>query len=267
MVIQLICYYLVKRVRYFPAIPRWHWCFPYHYDDVRMGAIASQITSRTSVYSTVYSDADKKKHQSSASLAFLWGIHRDRWIPRTKGQLRRKCFHLMTSRLLIYIIPWYMQVYCCALFCSSCIISIWGELSNNFTIWLRYFSWFNIPWHLISSCPYFSIVSSCLIRIGFRIEYKLQRAGPARLVVHITIYAWVSRVYHSEYTYKVKANDDRNTMNHTCSTVAMVAVVVIAPYQITRNGGCVYCCQFPARVGCPQLLCRLCRQLQPKADQ
>ena len=25
------------------------------------------------------------------------GIHRNRWIPRTKGQLRVKCFHLMTS--------------------------------------------------------------------------------------------------------------------------------------------------------------------------
>ena len=45
----------------------------------------------------VYSDADQRKHQSSASLAFVWGIHRDRWIPRTKGQLRGKCFHLMTS--------------------------------------------------------------------------------------------------------------------------------------------------------------------------
>ena len=50
-----------------------------------------------SVYSTVYSDADQSKHQSSASLAFVWGIHRDRWIPRTKGQLRGKCFHLMTA--------------------------------------------------------------------------------------------------------------------------------------------------------------------------
>ena len=29
-----------------------------HYDDVRMGAIASQITSLTIVYSTIYSDAD-----------------------------------------------------------------------------------------------------------------------------------------------------------------------------------------------------------------
>ena len=57
----------------------------------------NQITSLMVVYSTVYSDADQRKHQSSASVAFVWGIHRDRWIPRTKGQLRGKCFHLMTS--------------------------------------------------------------------------------------------------------------------------------------------------------------------------
>ena len=62
-----------------------------------MTTMASQITSLTVVYPTVYSDADQRKHQSSASLAFVWGIHRDRWIPRTKGQLSGKCFHLMTS--------------------------------------------------------------------------------------------------------------------------------------------------------------------------
>ena len=47
-----------------------------HYDDVMIGAMASQITSLTIVYSTVYSGADQSKHQSSASLAFVWGIHR-----------------------------------------------------------------------------------------------------------------------------------------------------------------------------------------------
>ena len=41
-----------------------------------MGTTASQITSLTIVYSTVYSDVDQRKHQSSASLAFVWGIHR-----------------------------------------------------------------------------------------------------------------------------------------------------------------------------------------------
>ena len=40
-----------------------------------MGAITSQITSLTIVYSIVYSDADQRKHQSSVSLAFVWGIH------------------------------------------------------------------------------------------------------------------------------------------------------------------------------------------------
>ena len=48
----------------------------HHYYDVIMGAIASQITSLTIIYSAVYSDADQSKHQSSTSLAFVRGIHR-----------------------------------------------------------------------------------------------------------------------------------------------------------------------------------------------
>ena len=38
-----------------------------------MGAMASQITSLTIAYSTVYSGTDQSKHQSSASLAHVWG--------------------------------------------------------------------------------------------------------------------------------------------------------------------------------------------------
>ena len=57
----------------------WWWppfqCDTY-YGDVIMSMIASQITSLTIVYSTVYSGADQRKHQSSVSLAFVWGIHR-----------------------------------------------------------------------------------------------------------------------------------------------------------------------------------------------
>ena len=41
-----------------------------------MEAIASQITSLTIVYSTVYSDADQRKDQSSAPLALVRGIQR-----------------------------------------------------------------------------------------------------------------------------------------------------------------------------------------------
>ena len=47
-----------------------------HYGDVIMDAISTQISSLTFVYSTVYSDADQGQHQSSASLAFVWGIQR-----------------------------------------------------------------------------------------------------------------------------------------------------------------------------------------------
>ena len=40
-----------------------------------MIAMASQITSLMIAYSTVYSGTDQRKHQSSASLAFVGGIH------------------------------------------------------------------------------------------------------------------------------------------------------------------------------------------------
>ena len=47
----------------------------WHYNDVIMDAMASQITSLPIINSTVYSRLRSKEHQSSASLAFVWGIH------------------------------------------------------------------------------------------------------------------------------------------------------------------------------------------------
>ena len=63
-----------------------------HYNDVIMGAITSQITSLMIVYSTVYSDADQRKHQSSASLAFMRGIHRLTVNSPHKCPVTRKMF-------------------------------------------------------------------------------------------------------------------------------------------------------------------------------
>ena len=57
-----------------------------------MSTIASQITSLTIVYSTVYSGADQRKHQSSASLAFVQGIHRGPVNSPHKGPVMRKMF-------------------------------------------------------------------------------------------------------------------------------------------------------------------------------
>ena len=52
------------------------WCIPFptwHYSDVIMCMMASQITSISIIYSTVYSGADQRKHQSSASSALCAG--------------------------------------------------------------------------------------------------------------------------------------------------------------------------------------------------
>ena len=57
-----------------------------------MGTVASQITSLKIVYSTVYSGADQRKHQSSAPLAFVWGIHRWPVNSPHKGPVTRKMF-------------------------------------------------------------------------------------------------------------------------------------------------------------------------------
>ena len=57
-----------------------------------MGTIASQITSFTIVYSTVYSDADQEQHQSSPSLAFVRGIHRGPVNSLHKWPVTRKMF-------------------------------------------------------------------------------------------------------------------------------------------------------------------------------
>ena len=64
----------------------------YHYNDVIMGAIASQITSLMIVYSTVYSCTDQRKQQSSASLAFVRGIHRGPVNSPHKWPVTRKMF-------------------------------------------------------------------------------------------------------------------------------------------------------------------------------
>ena len=68
----------------------------FHLNDVIMGAIASQITSLTIVHSTVYSDADQRKHQSSVLLAICAG----------NSPVPGKCFHLMTSSC-----PWLIALH------------------------------------------------------------------------------------------------------------------------------------------------------------
>ena len=64
-----------------------------HYSDVIMGTIASQITSR------FFRRRSKKtsKLRVTGLYAACGEFTGDRWIARTNGQLRGKCFHLITS--------------------------------------------------------------------------------------------------------------------------------------------------------------------------
>ena len=57
-----------------------------------MDTVASQITSLTIVYSTVYSDTDQRKHQSSTPLAFVRGIHREPVDSPHKRPVTRQMF-------------------------------------------------------------------------------------------------------------------------------------------------------------------------------
>ena len=63
-----------------------------HYCDVIMSTMVSRITSLTIVYSAVHSDPDKRKHQSSASLAFVRGTHRRPVKSPRKWPVTRKMF-------------------------------------------------------------------------------------------------------------------------------------------------------------------------------
>ena len=63
-----------------------------HYSEVIMSAMAPQITSLTIVCTSVYSGADQRKYQSSASLAFVRGIHRRHVNSPHKGSVTRKMF-------------------------------------------------------------------------------------------------------------------------------------------------------------------------------
>ena len=90
-----------------------------HYCDVIIGAMVSQITSLTIVYTAVHSDPAQRKHQSSASLAFVWGIQRRPVNSPRKWPLTRKMFpfddvimmcHILVSLFTHYV--WELYSWC-----------------------------------------------------------------------------------------------------------------------------------------------------------
>ena len=111
-----------------------------HYDDVIMTMLESQITSLTVVYSIVYTGVQQRKHQSSASLAFVREIHRGpvnfphKWpvtrqmfpfddvimciIYSTKSQNLSTC--ILATRVYIADVAWLMTVAIVSPFGKDC---------------------------------------------------------------------------------------------------------------------------------------------------
>ena len=113
--------FLFDVIIYFCTKTLLHYCLAYislHYSDVIMGAMASQITSLTTVYSTVYSGADQRKHQSSASLAFVRAVHQWPMNSPHKGPVTRRMFPFDDG------LSWAMKI----AFHSRCVSSLVSEM-------------------------------------------------------------------------------------------------------------------------------------------
>ena len=112
----------------------------YHYSDVIMSTMASQITSITIVYLTVY----QWKHQSSASLAFMkgirdinvsGGIHRWQMNSPHKGPVTQKMFPFDVTSSCVAVRRSLSTTYTAVglgllLYTAVCVVSFWSMVCN-----------------------------------------------------------------------------------------------------------------------------------------
>ena len=111
-----------------------------------MGAIASQITNLRIVFSNVYSDADQRKHQSSASQAFVRGIHRWPVNSPHKWPVTQKMFPFDDIKMgLSFVRVWgenYLYHNCTTLtvlwFCTTT-MSLNGDIHHGLWLWNDFF--------------------------------------------------------------------------------------------------------------------------------
>ena len=96
-----------------------------------MDTMASQITSLAIVY--VFSGADQRKHQSFASLAFVWGIHRGPVNFPHKWSVRRKMFPFDDVIIITFwvtiINTAFLPIHCKGVSCEKSVT--WHVLMNT----------------------------------------------------------------------------------------------------------------------------------------
>ena len=128
----------------------------FHYNDVLMSAMTSQITSVSIVYSTVCSGVDQRKHQIDASLVFVCGIHRWPMNSPQKGPVTLKMLQfddIIMHMCIAYLIKlWSMPEFLYGLSWSfifwQCIRGLWNHqlfqyVTTNYLIeiWVMKYSY------------------------------------------------------------------------------------------------------------------------------
>ena len=94
----------------------------YHYDGIIMGTMEYEITSLKSVYSNVYSGADQSKHQSSATLAFVWWIQRGPGNSLRKWPVTQKMFPFDDVTMITIVFPYLTLKYYKLDLLQSCVL-------------------------------------------------------------------------------------------------------------------------------------------------
>ena len=127
------------------------------YSDIIMSTIGSQITSLTIVYSVLSSGADQRKHQSSASLAFVQGIHRCPVNSPHKWPVTRKMFPFHDVIMDFTIVVWqgvavnlkslHWDLICCTVISGQMrAILAWWRGDGNWEIQTELGEYWRIRW-------------------------------------------------------------------------------------------------------------------------
>ena len=115
-----------------------------------MSMMVSQITSLRIVYSIFYLSTDKKKHQSSALLAFVRGIHQRLVNSLHKGLIMRKMFpfdDIIMNEILCAALNWVLTTWLFSLNKTPSVISV-STWSRKRWVHMLFFASFHSP-----QCP------------------------------------------------------------------------------------------------------------------
>ena len=156
-----------------------------------MTTVASQITSLTVVYSIVYSDPDQRKHQSSASLAIVRGIHRSLVDSLHKGPVTRKMFPFDDVIMVDQATSHYLNQWCPSslthiyahfnyfIHCIVVACHIWNIFEAiTFSRGVKATSIRNAVYLLMSAACGHALFTSCFVRIPFNFLLHPCLRGP-----------------------------------------------------------------------------------------